>query len=68
MSGRSCRDMKKRDKYLICSIAAVVVYFAASVALALHGCYLPDALTIGWYAFWGTEIWHIARIKINDKE
>ena len=48
MSGRSCRDMKNRDKYLICPIAAVVVYFAASVALALHGCYLPDALTVVW--------------------
>ena len=60
--------MKKRDKYLICSITAVIVYFIASFVLAIGGNSLPDALTIGWYGFWGTEIWHLARIRINDSK
>lgn len=60
--------MKKRDKYLVCSILAVVVYAIASFLLAINGNSVPDALTAGWFAFWGTEIWHLARIKINDKD
>lgn len=62
------RKLRKRDKYLICSVAAVVV-FAVSVLYLCHGDHsVPDALIYGWFAFWATEIYHIAKITINGKK
>lgn len=60
--------MKKRDKYLIASIIAVVAGFAANVVLAVGDHQVPDVCNAGWFAFWGTEIWHLARIKINERK
>ena len=59
--------MKKRDKYLLASILAVCIGLAVNVWLATADHQIPDVANAGWFAFWGTEIWHLARIKINDK-
>ena len=62
------RNLRKRDKYLICSISAIIV-FAIAVLLLAHGDHaVPDALIYGWYTFWAVEIYQIARITINKKE
>jgi hypothetical protein len=60
--------MKKRDKYLIISILAVIAGFTANIWLATDDHQIPDVCNAGWFAFWGTEIWHLARIKINEKK
>lgn len=62
------KKLKKRDKYLITSIAAVAVGFVVNVWLATGDHQIPDVVNAGWFAFWGTEIWHLARIKINEKK
>lgn len=58
--------MKKRDKYLVISILAVLFAFLANVILAVGDHQIPDVCNAGWFAFWGTEIWHLARIKIKE--
>lgn len=60
--------MKKRDKYLIVSILAVIAGYAANVVAAFYDHQIPPEANIGWFTFWGTEIWHLARIKINEKK
>lgn len=60
--------MKKRDKYLICSILAMVSLFLASFYLSINENALPDAVIYGWCAFWGNEVWQLARIKINESK
>ena len=62
------KKIKKRDKYLIVSILAVVAGFVANVVLATGDHQIPDVCNGGWFAFWGTEIWHLARIKINEEK
>ena len=58
--------MKKRDKYLLLSIAAIMFGFAVNVWLAYYDHELPDVVNVGYFGFWTTEIYHIAKIKIND--
>ena len=60
--------MKKRDKYLIVSIIAVVAGFVVNVWLAMGDHALPDVVNLGWFGFWGTEIYQIARIKRCEVE
>ncbi len=61
------RKLRKRDKYLICSIAAIIVFAAAVLLLARGDHTVPDALIYGWFAFWATEIYQIAKITIKGK-
>lgn len=59
--------MRKRDKYLVISMAAIVAFAVSVLALAGGDHTVPDALIYGWFAFWATEIYHIAKITINGK-
>lgn len=62
------RKLRKRDRYLIVSVAAVVGFTVAALWLS-HGDHsIPDSLIAGWFAFWATEIYHIAKITINGKK
>ncbi len=58
--------MKTRDKYLILSIAAIMLGFAVNVWLAYNDHQLPDVVNVGYFAFWTSEIYHIAKIKITE--
>lgn len=58
--------MKKRDKYLLLSIAAIMFGSAVNVWLAYYDHGLPDVVNVGYFGFWTTEIYQIAKIKIND--
>ena len=61
------KKLRKRDKYLIGSVIAVIIGFAVNVWLA-HGDHsLPDVVNAGWFGFWSLEIYQIARITIKGK-
>lgn len=61
------KSLPKRDKYLVVSITAILTLLVMSFYLALddHNP-LPDAVIYVVGGFFGTEIYHCARIKIND--
>ena len=65
---KAVSNMKKRDKYLIVSIIAVVANLALNVWLATGDHSIPDVVNLGWFAFWGTEIYQIAKIKRCEVE
>ena len=58
--------MKKRDKYLILSIIAIMFGFMVNVWLASNDHQLPDVVNLGYFGFWTTEIYHIAKIKRDE--
>lgn len=60
--------MRKRDKYLIVSILAIISFAVAVLGLSGGDHAVPDSLIYGWFAFWATEIYHIAKITINGKK
>lgn len=61
--------MKKRDKYLVVSILAILTLLVMSFYLAVgdHNP-LPDAVIYVIGGFFGTEIYQCARIKINESK
>ena len=60
------KKLKKRDKYLICSILAVITGFTVNVWLAHSDHALPDVVNSGWFAFWTVEIYRLSKIKIEE--
>ena len=60
--------MKKRDKYLLISIVAIVAGFAVNIWLATGDHQIPDIVNGGWFAFWTVEIYQIARITVKGKK
>lgn len=50
--------------FVCVSMAMIVVYTAVAILLQLvFEIVLPQALTVGWYGYWGSEIFLTARIK-----
>lgn len=60
--------MKKRTKFTLCAIIAILLYTVAALLLAAFDKTVPDALTVAYFAAWTTELALLFGIKIRDKE
>lgn len=59
--------MKKRTKFTICAIAAIILYTVAVLALSYHDHAVPDSLTAAYFTAWTAELGFLFGIKIKDK-
>lgn len=59
--------MKKRTKFTICAIAAIMLYTVAALVLSAFDRAVPDALTIAYFSAWTVELGLLYGIKIKDK-
>lgn len=63
------KKLRKRDKFLILSIAIILCYIVTSIIYQiLTGKQFNDTLTTGVFAFFGSEIGACCVIKVTDKE
>lgn len=60
--------MKKRTKFTIAAIIAILVYTVAALVLAALDKTIPDTLTVAYFAAWTTELGLLYGIRIKDKE
>lgn len=60
--------MRKRDKYLIVSMLAVLLGFGVNAWLASGDHSMPDVANAGWFGFWTVEIYRISKITIEEKK
>ena len=59
--------MKKRTKFVICSIINIIWYTIVVLTLSAFDKVVPDSLTIAWFSAWTIELAILAGIKIKDK-
>lgn len=59
--------MRKRDKYLVCAIVAIVGYCVAALVLSALDHSVPDSLTVAWFTAWTVELALLAGIRIRGK-
>ena len=59
--------MKKRTKFTICAIVAIVLYTVAVLVLAYHDHTVPDSLTAAYFTAWTAELGFLFGIKIKDR-
>lgn len=59
--------MKTRTKFVICSIANIMWFTLAVLALTWFDKMVPDSLIMAWFASWTTELALLAGIKIKGK-
>lgn len=50
------KKLKTIDKWLILSCLMIMGYTVATLYISLKGMTVPDSITYGWYAFWGSEV------------
>lgn len=68
MSGRrERRGLKKRTKFAICAVAAILLYTVAVLALSFYDKTVPDSLTVAYFAAWTVELGLLFGIEIKDK-
>lgn len=60
--------MKKRTKFTICAIAAIVLYTVAVLVLSYCDHTVPAELTVAYFSAWTVELGLLFGIKIKDKE
>lgn len=60
--------MKKRTKFTIAAIAAIVGMGLAETWLVSRGQTYPDTFIIGWYAAWTAELALLFGLKVKGKE
>lgn len=60
--------MKKRTKFTICAITAILLYTVAALALSYHDHTVPAELTVAYFSAWTVELGLLFGIKIKDKE
>lgn len=60
--------MKKRDKFVICSMVNITWFTVAALVLAAFDKTVPDALIIAFFAAWTAELAILAGIKIKDNK
>lgn len=58
--------MKKRTKFTVCAIIAIVVYTVAVLVLALFDKPVPDSLTVAYFSAWTVELGLLFGIKIKS--
>ena len=59
--------MKKRTKFTICAIAAILIYTAVTLALTAFDKTVPDSLTAAYFAAWTAELSLLFGIKIKSR-
>lgn len=59
--------MKKRTKFTICAIAAILVYTAVTLVLTAFDKTVPDSLTVAYFAAWTAELGLLFGIKIKSR-
>ena len=59
--------MKKRTKFTLCAIVAIMLYTAATLCLSACGKAVPDSLTVAYFAAWTVELGLLFGIKIKSK-
>lgn len=59
--------MKKRTKFTICAIVAILLYTVAALALSYHDKTVPAELTVAYFSAWTVELGLLFGIKIHDK-
>ena len=60
--------MRKRTKFVICSIANLTWFAVAVLILSAMDKTVPDSLITAWFAAWTVELAILAGIKIKGKE
>ena len=60
--------MKKRTKFVICSIVNLTWFAIAVLILSAMDKSVPDSLIVAWFAAWTVELAILAGIKIKDKK
>ena len=60
--------MKRRTKFTIVAILAIVAMGVAETWLVTQGQTFPDSFIIGWYAAWTAELALLAGIKIKTND
>lgn len=59
--------MKKRTKFTICAIVAIMLYTLAALVLSAFDRTVPDTLTVAYFSAWTVELGLLYGIKIKDK-
>lgn len=59
--------MKKRTRFTVAAIAAILLYTLAVLALSWCGRTVPAELTVAYFAAWTTELGLLYGIKIKDR-
>ena len=59
--------MKKRTKFTICAIVAIILYTVAVLVLAYHDHIVPDSLTAAYFTAWTAELGLLYGIKKHDE-
>lgn len=60
--------MKKRTKFTICAIVAILIYTVVALALTAFDKDVPDSLTVAYFAAWTVELGLLFGIKIKGKD
>lgn len=59
--------MKKRTKFTVCAICAIMLYTVAALVLAAFDRAAPAELTVAYFSAWTVELGLLYGIKIKDK-
>ena len=60
--------MKKRTKFTIAAIIAIIGMGVAETILVARGATYPDSFIVGWYTAWTVELALLFGLKIKDKD
>lgn len=59
--------MKKRTKFTICAIMAIILYTVSVLVLSYCDHTVPDSLTAAYFTAWTAELGFLFGIKIKDR-
>ena len=62
------KKMKKRTKFVICSIVNIIWFTVAVLVLSGFDKTVPDSLIVAWFASWTVELALLAGIKVKGKD
>ena len=60
--------MKRRTKFTIVAIIAIVAMGIAETWLVTQGQTYPDAFIVGWYGAWTVELALLFGLKVKNKD
>lgn len=59
--------MKKRTKFTLCAVVAILAYTVVALTLSAFDKTVPDSLTVAYFAAWTVELGLLFGIKIKGK-
>ena len=62
------KKMKKRTKFVICSIVNIIWFTIAVLVLSGFDKTVPDSLIVAWFTSWTVELALLAGIKVKGKD